>query len=315
MTLLNKLALVATALAFASPLAAQSPLSLAGMSVYRYESLVDHSGNSGSFCCAPYEMGGPDGQFFYIRAIFDIAWNEDLDRVSVSSSDIVLQLPGEDEPRRAIGRYDWFGVFQPSAGSISERRPRDFPDETSQAFLNAVWYLPREVTSATLIIGEEDEILEVPVSLAVEVSPVISPAQTMTVTATGLSRAEALTGESRMNGTEVPGRMTPAVGTMLRLDLDVTPAFSTDTDAQTGDNAAFIRNSWFSLVSPDGAPLMPLGSQPSGGSAPRVEWTNSLSWQSDPQTVDMSLYFLGSGAPGTYRIYFLEDHVGDVTLQ
>ena len=299
----------------ALPAVAQSPLSLSGMSVYRYETLIDHSGNAGSFCCAPYEMGGPDGQFFYIRAIFDIAWTEELDRISVSSSDILLQLPGEDEGRRAVGRYDWFGIFSPSAGSISERRPRDFPEETSQAFLNAVWYLPRDVTTATLILGEDDEILEVPVSLAVEVSPVISPAQTMNVTPTGLTRAEPISGESRMNGTDVPGRMAPAVGQMLRLDFDVSPAFSTDTDAQAGDNGAFIRNSWFSLVGPDGAPLVPLGSQPGNDAAPRIEWTTSLSWQNDPQTVDVSLYFLGNGAPGTYQIYFLEDFVGEVTLQ
>jgi len=298
----------------ALPVLAQSPLTLSGMSVYRYETLVDHSGNSGSFCCAPYELGGPDGQFFYIRAVFDVAWTEDLDRVSVSSSDIMLQLPGEDEGRRAQGRYDWFGVFQPSAGSLSERRPRDWPNETAQVFFNVIWYLPRDASSATLIIGEDDEMLEVPVNLAVELSPVISPSQTMTITPTALRRAEPLSAESRLNGTDVPGRMAPVVGTMLRLDFDITPAFATDTDAQTGENAAFIRNTWFSLVSPDGAPLVPLGSQ-SSGSSPRIEWTNSLSWQNDPQTIDMSLYFLGNGAPGTYQIYFLEDYVGDVTLQ
>lgn len=297
------------------PAMAQSPLSLSGMSVYRYDTLIDHSGNSGAFCCAPYVMGGSDGSFFYIRAIFDVAWTEDLDRISISSSDITLLLPGDDEGRRAVGRYDWYGVFNPSAGSISERRPRDFPEETAQVFINNIWYLPSDATTATLIIGEEDEILEIPVNLAVPSGPVISPSQTMNFALTGLTQASELTAESRLNGTDVPGRLSATAGSMLRLDFDVTPAFSTDTDAQAGENQAFLRNSWFSLIGPDGAPLMPVGSQSSSTATPRVEWTNSISWDSSPRTVDMSLYFLGAGAPGTYQLYFLEDMVGEISLQ
>ncbi|TBX27681.1 hypothetical protein [Nioella sediminis] len=299
----------------ALPALAQSPLSLSGMSVYRYETLVDHSGNSGSFCCAPYVLGGPDGHFFYIRAIFDVAWSDDLDRISYSSSDITLMLPGDEEGRRAQGRYDWYGVFTPSAGSMSERRPRDFPEETAQAFLNGVWYLPREATTATLIIGEDDDMLEIPVNLAVEVGPVISPSQTFSFVPTGLTRATELTAETNMNRTDVPGLLAPATGTMLRVDFDATPAFSTDTDAQAGENQAFLRNTWFSLVGPDGAPLTLIGSQSGSNSTPRIEWTNSISWDSNPRTVDMSLYFLGDGAPGTYQLYFLEDMVGEITLQ
>ena len=156
--------------------------------------------------------------------------------------------------------------------------------------------------------------LEIPVNLAVEVGPVIRPSQTMTFALNGLSRAETLTAEARMNGTDVPGTMAPAVGTMLRLDMDVTPAFSTDTDAQTGESRAFLRNSWFSLVGPDGAPLLPVGSQSSATAAPRVEWTISMSWDGEPRSTDMSLHFIGAGQPGTYQVYFLEDHIGDVTL-
>ena len=299
----------------ALPALAQSPLTLSGMSVYRYESLVDHSGNSGSFCCAPYVLGGPDGNFVYIRAVFDIAWSDELERISYGSNDITLMLPGDEEGRRAAGRYDWYGVFTPSAGSMSERRPRDFPDETAQAFLNGVWYLPRDATAATLIIGEEDDILEVPVNLAVEPGPVIRPAQTFSFDLTGLTRATELTAESRLNRTDVPGRLAPTTGTMLRLDFDATPAFSTDTDAQAGENQAFLRNSWFSLVGPDGVPLAPLGSQGTPNATPRLEWTNSISWTDSPRSADLSLYFLGSGAPGTYQLYFLEDMVGEITLQ
>lgn len=299
----------------ALPAYAQSPLSLSGMSVYRYETLIDHSGNAGSFCCAPYELGGPDGHFFYIRAIFDVDWSEELDRVSVSSSDVLLRLPEDEEGRRAVGRYDFFGIFNTSAGSLSERRPRDWPDETAQVYMNSVWYLPRDATTATLMIGEDEELLEIPVNLAVEPSPVIRPSQTMEIALQGLSRVEELTGEARMNGTEVPGRMAPSVGTMLRLSMDVTPAFSTDTDAQTGENRAFLRNSWFALIGPDGAPLLPVGSQSSSTSAPRVEWSISMSWDDEPRPAEMELHFIGAGTPGTYQVYFLEDHVGDVTLR
>lgn len=308
-------AIVGAALMAATPLAADSPLTLVGMSVYRYDSLIDHSGDSGSFCCAPYVRGDADGQFYYVRAIFDVAWSEDLDRVSVGSSDILLSLPDDEEGRRAVGRYDWFGIFNPSPDSISERRPRDWPDETAQAFLNAIWYLPAGSTSATLAIGEDDEILEVPVNLNVEVSLVIQPSQTMTFNLRGLSPVDEMVSDVRVNGTQIPGRIAASAGQMLRLDLDVTPAFSTDTDAQQGENRAFLRNSWFTLVGPDGAILTPLGSQASSSASPRIEWTYSTSWEDDLPTRDMSLQFLGAGTPGTYQVYFLEDMIGEVTLQ
>ena len=228
----------------------------------------------------------------------------------------------EDSPEHVPPADDWpYGDEPPppappaSAGSISERRPRDFPEETAQAFVNGIWYLPGDATTATLIIGEDDEILEVPVSLAVETGPVIRPSQTFTFALTGLTRAGELTAESRLNGTDVPGRQAATTGTMLRLDFDATPAFSTDTDAQAGDNQAFLRNTWFSLVGPDGAPLVAAGSQSGSNATPRIEWTNSISWDSSPRTVDLSLHFLGSGTPGTYQLYFLEDIVGEITLQ
>jgi len=309
--------LAAMAFVALTPLAAlaQSPLSLAGISVYRYETLIDHSGASGAYCCAPYVMGGPDGHFFYIRAVFDVDWTDDLDRISVGSSDILLTLPGDEDGRRAIGRYDWFGIFTPTAGSISERRPRTFPEETAQAYLNAVWYLPRDATTATLTLGEDDAVLEVPVNLAVEPGPVIRPSQTMAFELTGLSRAGDLSAEVRMNSTDVPGSLSPTAGTMLRLDMAATPAFSTETDAQTGENRAFLRTSWISLVGPDGAPLLPLGTQTGPTISPRIEWTYSLSWDDAPRSTEMGLHFIGDGMPGTYRVYFLEDYIGDVTLQ
>lgn len=315
--ILTPIAALGIAAVTALPAIAQteSPLTLSGMSVYRYETLVDHSGNSGSFCCAPYVLGGPDGHFLYIRAIFDVAWSDELERISYGSSEITLMLPGDEEGRRAVGRYDWFGVFTPSAGSMSERRPRDFPEENAQAFINSIWYLPREATTATLMIGDDDHTLEVPVNLAVEPGPVISPAQTFSFSLTGLSRATELTAETRLNRTDVPGHLAPTSGTMLQLDFTATPAFSTDTDAQTGDNQAFLRNTWFSLVGPDGAPLTALGSQSGSNATPRIEWTNSISWDDNPRSVDQSLYFLGSGEPGTYQLYFLEDMVGEITLQ
>ncbi len=65
------------------PALAQSPLTLAGMSIYRHETLIDHSGNVGSICCAPYVLGDTDGHFVFIRAVFDVAWTDDLDRLSV----------------------------------------------------------------------------------------------------------------------------------------------------------------------------------------------------------------------------------------
>ncbi|WP_071675560.1 hypothetical protein [Nioella nitratireducens] len=298
----------------APPVAAESPLTLVGMSVYRYDSLIDHSGDSGSFCCAPYVLGDDAGDFYYIRAIFDVAWSDDLDRVSVNSSDILLTLPDDEEGRRAVGRYDWYGIYNPSADSISERRPRDWPEETAQAFLNGIWYLPAGSTSATLTIGEADEILDVPVNLAVEVSPVIQPSQTMLFALRGISRVDEMTSEVRYNGTSIPGHLAASAGQILRVAFDATPAFSTDTDAQQGENRAFLRNSWFTLVGPDGAILTLLGSQSSATSSPRIEWTYSSSWDSEPPTRDAELAFLGAGMPGTYRLYFLEDMIGEVVL-
>ncbi len=305
----------ALALFSALPAIAQSPLSLAGISVYRYENLIDHTGDSGVACCAPFVLGGPDGHFLYIRAVFDVAWSDEVDRVSISSSNILLQVPGEEDPRRAQGRYDWFGIYNTSAGSMSERRPNDWPNETAQVYLNGVWYLPRGVTSGELRIGEDDEALTVPVDLNVPVSAPITPGQTMVVTPRSITRAAPVNGEDRSNRIDIPGQMAARVGTLLQVEFDVTPAYSTDTDAQAGENQAFLRASWFALVGPDGMPLMALGTQPSNDAAPRSEWTTSISWDDAPRSSDQSLYFLGAGTPGTYQLYLLEDPVAQFTLQ
>lgn len=298
----------------AMPAAAQSPLSASTITVQRYDEIVAATGDSGISCCAPLVLeSGAGADFHHVRVVFDVAYSDTLDRVSVSSNDIALMLPGATEGLRAVGHYDYIGVFEDGAPSIYETRPRDWPAVREQAFLDGVWIVPEGVTSAMLMIGPEEERVQVPVDFNVAPVAPVSPAQTVAVEVTGFTAESALSVTNRVSRQELSGRVVPVAGQALRLDIQVTPRMSTATDAQAGENRFFLYAENFALVGPDGLPLPYMGYQTNNGI--RQRYSVSFSWDAQPRPDVMELYYLGLPVSGTYTVYYLQDPVAQFTLQ
>ncbi len=300
----------------AAPVLAQSPLTPVSISVTRYDTLPQLQPDHGMACCAlPMLESGPGQDFYYIDLDFNVAWSDDLDRVSISGRDILLHFEGGDEDGlRAFGRINYLPMVELSGGSISARRPRDWPDETAQAFLNNLWMVPDGVTQATLTVGEEGEQFAIILNLDIPVSEMMSPLETVEVTLNGLSIDEAMSRDRRLTGGELAITMTPTMGQLLRLDATLRPLMNTKTDSDQGENRFFFYNNYISLVGPDGIPLAPLGQDLSGSL--QNDYSNSISWDDEEANgSDRGLYFLGAGTPGTYQVYYLSDLVGEITLQ
>jgi hypothetical protein len=293
---------------------AQSPLTPVSLLVQRYDEVVPSDGDAGVACCAPHILtSGAAADFFHIRMVFDVAFSDSLDRVSINSNEITLLWTGATEAQRAIGRYDYVGVFDAGSPSIFARRPRDWPAETEQAFLDAVWQVPEGITSATLQVGAEGAQLQIPIDLNVAQTQPITPAQTMQVTVTGFAAEDALTITDRMSGQDVAGRVAPRAGQALRLELSVTPLMSTATDAQVGENRFLMYAEHFALVGPEGLPMAYLGY--SDDTTLRTRWSISSSWENQPRVSNLRLYYLGAPAAGLYTVYYLQDAVAQFTLQ
>lgn len=296
------------------PAVAQSVLAPASVTIQRYDEIVSAEGGSGHYCCAPHVLeSGPAADFYHVRVVFDVAFSDTLDRVSINSRDIGLMLPGATEALRNIGRFDYLGIFEFGSSSVFAQRPRDWPNETEQAFIDAVWIVPEGVTSAALVVGEAGAQLQVPLDLNVAAGQPVSPGATLQAAVTGFGAETALAVSDRHNGQDIAGRVVPAAGQALRLDLAVTPLISTATDAQAGENRFFMYADYFSLVGPSGLPLPFMGYQT--GSGLRQRWSISSSWENQPRASEMTLYFMGNPEPGTWTVYFLQDPVAQFNLQ
>lgn len=290
-------------------------LTLTSMTVTRHDILRNIDTEMASPCCAQhvYESGA-ETDFIYLDVDFAVAWSDELDRIQISSGDINLQFDNEAEPRRPWGRVDFFPDVERGGSSLSARRPRDFPEETAGAYLNLVFTVPTDATTATLIIGEGTDAMRLPVDLAVPATEMPDPASFYDIKVVDISTTPELVTQERVSRNTIAGRMTSDIGTITRIEIELTPFIGTDTDNEPGDHQVFNRNTAFVLVGPEGLPLINLGRASSGSI--RNNFSSSISWEGDGAgpTTSYSMFYLGSGAPGDYQLYFYDTLVADVTL-
>jgi hypothetical protein len=302
--------------AVAGPVRAQTEaLTLSSMTVARYDTAPNIDADFASPCCASHTyLSGEAEDFIYIDANFAVAWTDELDRIQIRATDIGLQLDNEPDARAAWGRFDFFPEIERGGSSLNARRPRDWPDENAGGHLDLLFSVPAGATSATLIIGEGDTSLRIPVDLNVPVTEVPRAVSFFDVAISGISTAPELLTEDRVSRSEIAGRVVPRLGEIVRVDLSVTALENTNTDAEPGENGAFFNNIDFALIGPAGYPLLPLGRSVSGSI--RNRYSNSISWDGEGPSnpVSVTLFFLGAGEPGDYELFFFNETVGKVTL-
>lgn len=290
-------------------------LTLSSMTVTRHDILRNIDTEMASPCCAQhiYESGA-DTDFIYLDVDFAVAWSDEVERIQISSGDIALQLANETDPRMAWGRVDFFPDVDRGGSSLSARRPRDFPEDNAGAYLNLVFSVPTAATEATLIIGEGTDALRLPVDLTAQVTEMPNPASFYDIKVVNISTTEELLTEDRLSRNTIVGRMTSDIGMITRVEIEITPFVGTDTDNEPGEHQVFNRNTAFVLVGPEGLPLINLGRATSGSI--RNNFSSSISWDGDEAgpTTSYTMFYLGSGEPGDYQLYFYDTLVADVTL-
>ncbi len=292
-------------------------LTMSNLTVTRYDTLPNIDTDVASACCAPhvYESGA-EFDFVYLDLDFAVAWSEDLERINISSRDVTLQLPNETDARQAWARINQFPEIERGGAGLTARRPRDWPEEDAGAYLNIIYLVPAGASAATLNIGEGEDLLQIPVDLPGPVSEIPNAASFYDIKITGMSSTSELLTEDRLSREEIAGRITPMEGTnIVRLEVEVTPSVNARTDVEPGEHQVFFRNTAFALVGPEGLPLLPLGR--SVGDSLRNNYSSSASWVGDEggPTIELTLFFLGSGAAGDYRLFFYNQPVGDAALQ
>ena len=295
----------------ALPLRAQEslPVTVEAVSVQRYESLIDMDERPGILCCAPFRLTPNAGEdFVHLSVEFDVAWSEELDTLRISGRDIGLRLPGEDEPRRMYGFFERVGLFATGASSLSVRRPRNWPDEDLNAFLEAVWLLPEGTEAATLVVEDTD--FSVEVSLAGGVAQPASPGGFLDVTIDDVAAVGQVAAPYPSSRTEVQGLAAGEIGTIVQVTLTVAIIAPNDIGRE---QAAFYYADDFALVGPGGAPLPFLGVAAAG--TLEDHYSFSARWQSGlPDPGQLVLYFVGNGAPGTYRLFFMTDEMAEAVF-
>lgn len=283
------------------------PITLSSIAIERYTELTETGTDGGVACCAPLVLSQPGHHFVYVRAIYDIAWTDEVDRISVSYSDIGLQLPGDVEPRQMVGRMNRLGEFAFSGTSFNARRPRDWPAETEQGYLNAVFLVPDSITTGTLVFDEGAYSQEI--SLAAEVTELVDPATLVRVTLIGLAEVDEIVTQETSSRQDVTGRLAPTLGALMQLDLSVQPLQPNDLD---GDTAFFYTIDAFTLVGPDNAPLRLVGTVPNRSF--QDSYSYSSQWRDGglPNAQTLRLYFAGNAAPGVYKVFYHGTPVADL---
>lgn len=145
-------------LAFSSvPLHAQSTtgLELSSLKTFAYDSVINWTERDWR-PAGVEEVIAVDGMVLLdVRAVFDVPWTEDLARLSISSSDILLILPDGTEIQ-SVGSYEYWGMFHTSPSSASVSRPRDFPEEDADLYYHSIFLVPADTTGATLRLPADD---------------------------------------------------------------------------------------------------------------------------------------------------------------
>ncbi len=141
----------------ATSLAAQSTsgLTLSSLKTYAYDSVVNWTERDFR-PSGVEETISVDGMILLdVRAVFDVPWTDDLARLSISSTDILLILPDGTEIQ-SFGAYEYWGMFHASASSATATRPRDFPDADADLYYHSMFLVPAGTTTATLRLPAAD---------------------------------------------------------------------------------------------------------------------------------------------------------------
>ena len=198
------------------------------------------------------EIAQVEGMVFLdIRAVFDVPWSDDLSRLSISSSDILVILPDGTEVQ-ACCAYEYWGMMHMSGSSASVSRPSDFPDEDRDLYWHSIFLVPAGTPQVTLRLpadeGEPGYEGVVPVPA---VSEELAAAEFAQFAVADPVRMDVLELEAGRDSRMVTSSMTAPEGQdFVDFEIEVTPFSANEFDF---DGRFYWHTYDFRLVGADGA--------------------------------------------------------------
>jgi hypothetical protein len=286
---------------------AQEEWSFVSFEAFRYDTLIDNRKEVGPPCCVPQVVAVPGHALLHLSAVIDVPWSDELTRVSISSRDLTLTVPGVEEPLHPFGHYENRGIFEANTFSLSAYRPNDWPDADQDMLMEQVWAVPEDATTATLTFGE---FWSTEIEIPQETSEPLTPADTASFEIEAMTPVDVIEVGTDNYGQDIFGTLAPNAGQIVQVDFTITPLMETTLNNSHG---MWLRTRHLQLVGPNGLPTLPLGQILSASLT--NDTVNSFSGDAFlNKPYDRTFYFLTDGAPGTYTLYFLSDAVAEGTL-
>ena len=237
-----------------------------------------------------------DGQvILLVSLMIDAPWSEELERVSVSGSDIALV--GADETRYSPFGFMQWGTFREFTPSLSMYRRSDWETEPEPEEFNAAFLVPAGEASYTLVFGEH---LSVPVTSPVETIPEPHLVDKMRVEILSAELVDEVQGSMDVGDDEVSTDVASQAGPFLKVTFKLIPL------APNGsfDTVFFWHSDWFGVRYADGSHSHSVGEEFMGGLSRNVSHNPAFTGDgSDSDTA--TFYFPAAEGANAFELLVL----------
>ena len=188
----------------------------------------------------------------HVDLAVEVPWSEELERVSVPGSDVVL-VGADDQRHPPVGHFKW-GTFSEFDPSLSAYRPRDWAEQPEPEPFNAAFLVPAGERDFTLVVGEH---LSVPITAPAERSPEPHILDKMRIEIVSASLVDELQGSIDIGEDEVPTDVISEAGPFLKVTFTLTPL------AANGSfhGVFFWHSDWFGVRFADGSHSHTIGEE------------------------------------------------------
>lgn len=164
------------------------------------------------------ERFGRDGAVLLdVRLVLDVAWTEDLSRVSANSRDITVLLP-DGTASEVVGGFEYVGMPMLATQSFSKSRPSDWPEVDEDLHWRGLFMVPEGVETVTLSVAGD-----YPLTAQIAVPPPGEPEAALAganITLAGLNRYRRLQSDQGRDASLINVSHVAPKG-MVFLDLDI----------------------------------------------------------------------------------------------
>ena len=222
-----------------------------------------------------------------VSLMIDAPWSEELERVSVSGSDIALV--GADKARYSPFGYMQWGTFRGFTPSVSLHRRSDWETEPEPEDFNAAFLVPAGEADYTLVFGEH---LSVPVTAPAETVPELHILDKLRIEILSAELVDELQGSMDVGEEDIPTDVVSEAGPFLKVTFKLMPL------APNGsfDTIFFWHSDWFGVRFADGTHSHTVGEEFMGGLSRNV--SHNTPFTGDGSDSDTATFYFPAAEGG-----------------